>query len=300
MLTPSAIPCVLAVDDDPFMRAILEDNLNAGGLQALLAVDGEAAWQELERHAGRVECMVIDRMMPNLDGMGLLARVKADRRFEHLPVIFVTAAGAPEEISEGIAAGAYYYLVKPFDSQLLTTLVKSAVEDFRNIRGRRLVENELEIGFRSLSHARFNIRTVEDARSLAILLSQLYPVPQRVNLGIVELLINAVEHGNLGIDYADKTRLVLETRWDEEIEYRLTLPENAEKYVDVEYEREPELIRLTIRDQGKGFDWRGYMSIEAERALDPHGRGIAMSRMISFDHIEYLGQGNIVQAVVEI
>ncbi len=291
-------PCILAVDDDAMMRLLLGENLSEAGFEVLLAEDGEDAWQQLQDNSERVECLVLDRMMPNLDGMGLLLRVKADERFKHLPVIFETAAGEPAEMAEGIAAGAYYYLVKPFDGDLLVTLVHSAVEDFRNICGRENADADQLVAYRSLCEAAFEIRTLDEIHALTPLLAQLFPDPQRVNLGILELLINAVEHGNLGIQYDEKTRLVLDANWQEEVERRLALPENVAKHVRIRFVREPQAIRLSISDQGAGFDWRNYLSISSERALDPHGRGIAMSRMISFDNIEYVGNGNQVDATV--
>jgi DNA-binding response OmpR family regulator/anti-sigma regulatory factor (Ser/Thr protein kinase) len=293
-------PCVLAVDDDALMRLVLEDNLSEAGFEVLLAEDGEIAWQLLQENSERIECLVLDRMMPNLDGMGLLLRAKADERFKHLPVIFETAAGEPEDMTEGIAAGAYYYLVKPFNSDLLITLVRSAVEAFRNIRGRENAAAEQETAYRSLREAAFEIRTIDEVHALAPLLARLFPDPGRVNLGIIELLINAVEHGNLGINYGEKTRLVLDDNWRAEVERRLAMSEYADKRVYVHFLRDPHNVRLSIRDQGAGFDWRKYLSISADRALDPHGRGIAMSRMISFDNIEYVGNGNQVDATISL
>jgi len=291
--------CVLAVDDDALMRAMLEDNLAEAGYEVLLAEHGEAAWDLLQEQSERIECLVVDRMMPKLDGMGLIHRVKSDPRFRHLPVIFETAAGEPAEMAEGIAAGAYYYLVKPFDSQILTTLVRSAIEDYRNARGQADAEVQRHVGMCTLRYAEFSISTLSEVHALTPLLAQIFPDPQRVHLGILELLINAIEHGNLGIDYATKSRLVIEDGWQAEVERRLSLPENSEKAVTITARRGPDEIRLLIHDEGNGFDWNQYLDISPERALDPHGRGIAMSRLISFDSIEYLGRGNEVAVTVK-
>jgi phosphoserine phosphatase RsbU/P len=51
-------------------------------------------------------------------------------------------------------------------------------------------------------------------------------------------------------------------------------------------------VTMDLRDQGKGFDWRGYQELSAERAADPHGRGIAMARMLAFHNLDYHGAGN--------
>jgi hypothetical protein len=55
-------------------------------------------------------------------------------------------------------------------------------------------------------------------------------------------------------------------------------------------------VSFDIADQGDGFDWQKYLEISPERAFDPHGRGVAMSRMMSFDTLEYIGSGNRVIA----
>jgi hypothetical protein len=78
------------------------------------------------------------------------------------------------------------------------------------------------------------------------------------------------------------------------------LPENAEKIVSVLLERSSKEICITISDCGEGFDWKNYLEISPERAFDPNGRGIAMSRMMSFDTLKYLGNGNQVVASVKL
>jgi anti-sigma regulatory factor (Ser/Thr protein kinase) len=146
----------------------------------------------------------------------------------------------------------------------------------------------------SLEYGVFRCRTLAESRDLASGLARGCPDPKRVVLGLQELLTNAVEHGNLGISYADKTRLVLENRWADEVEHRLTQPGYGQRTVTVTLAREAGDITLTIQDQGDGFDWRKYLEFDPERAFDPHGRGIAMARMMSFDALEYQGNGNTV------
>jgi hypothetical protein len=111
-------------------------------------------------------------------------------------------------------------------------------------------------------------------------------------------MTNAVEHGNLGISYDEKTQLNNEGRWQEEVERRLCLPENLGKYALLKLEQGPTELRITIRDQGPGFDWENYLQISPERVFDNHGRGIAMAGAVSFDRIEYRGNGNEVVGFV--
>ena len=57
-------------------------------------------------------------------------------------------------------------------------------------------------------------------------------------------------------------------------------------------------IEITVTDQGCGFDWQSYISLDEHRAFDSHGRGIAMARMMSFDTLEYRGCGNQVVGTI--
>lgn len=292
---------LLVVDDEMFNREILQELLSEASYSVVQAADGEVAWQILETEQHNFSAILLDRMMPRLDGMGLLARMKGDRRFAKIPVIFQTAIDHPQDIAEGIKAGAFYYLIKPVDKKGLFAIVQSAVNTFHMADSMQVAANQSQS---DLSHlllkSEFKLSTLHEARTLASVLSSFYPQPQRVLLGITELLINAVEHGNLDISYQDKSRLLLEGKWEAEVELRLALPKYAAKKVEVRLEQNSQEISLFISDCGEGFDSRQYMEISPERAFDPNGRGIAMSKTLSFDSIEYKGRGNQLVAVVKI
>jgi len=67
--------------------------------------------------------------MPKMNGLDLLMRMKVEEPFKHIPVIMQTVLDREEEIAEGIEAGAYYYLTKPFDKKMLQVIVKAAIKD---------------------------------------------------------------------------------------------------------------------------------------------------------------------------
>ncbi len=292
---------LLVVDDEEFNRHILKKCLSDVGYDVTLAADGEEAWELLDGGKHDFSAVLLDRMMPRLDGMGLLARVKSNSRFARLPVIFQTAAANPPEIAEGLKAGAFYYLTKPINREVMLAVVQSAVnEHLMAAVLRREAVDERRFFFALLRRSEFHLRTLNEARLLADTLASFYPAPQRVLLGLSELLINAVEHGNLGIGYKEKSVLLQEAKWESEIERRLALPENATKIVDVLLEHSQKEICITITDCGEGFAWEKYMEMSPERAFDPNGRGIAMSRMMSFDSLEYLGNGHQVAATVKL
>ena len=124
------------------------------------------------------------------------------------------------------------------------------------------------------------------------------PDPDKVVPGISELLINAIEHGNLNIGYTEKSRLKHSGMWEKEIAHRLTRPDYKDKMVAVAFRKQDKMITITIRDEGNGFDWSDYLEFHPERMFDYNGRGIAMAKVYSFDEIKYSDKGNVVTATI--
>ncbi|MDD5247722.1 MAG: response regulator [Rhodocyclaceae bacterium] len=291
---------ILVVDDEALNRAIIAECLDDIAYRLDMAVDGEEAWEKLERSSAPYHLILLDRMMPRLDGMALLQRIKATPRHQRIPVIMQTAAASIDQVCEGIKAGVYYYLTKPYAPEALLAIVRAALADIaaRDEAARRVraQADALKLAVK----AEFRFRSIAEACSLAALLAHLCPVPETAVLGLTELMMNAVEHGNLGISYADKSLLRRENRWEEEIERRSKLPEYRERSVSITAERSVDAVEFTIVDEGAGFAWQPYLQLDAERAFDPNGRGIAMARMTSFDRLDYRGCGNEVVATVRV
>lgn len=292
---------VLVVDDEALNLEILAEYFGFAGeppFSPSCIDSGEGAWALLQDPANHFDIILLDRMMPGLDGISLLRRIKSEPRLADIPVILQTAADSADEIREGLEAGAYYYLTKPYRHDALIAIVLAALTDARahdSLR-RRLDEHVGSLQF--LAHADFRFRSIDEAGQLAAFLAQACPHPDRAILGISELLINAVEHGNLGLGYGEKSRLKRDDNWQAEISRRLTLPENADKEVRVSIARQADGVTLRVEDHGKGFAWQDFLQISPERACDPNGRGIALAGMLSFSSLSYEGCGNIAVATI--
>lgn len=294
----SSSASVLVVDDHALDRKLLTAYLTPEGYEVDTASDGVEAWGKLNADPERYDVVLLDRTMPRMDGMQLLTRMKEEEHLRMVPVIMQTALARRDHILEGIRAGAYYYLTKPYDVDMLKSVVRTAVSDHQAYRE---MQTQVKKGFdslRLLEKATFTFQTVEQARDLGALLANACPDPAATVIGLTELMVNAVEHGNLGITYEDKSKLFASGKWSEEVHRRLALPENASKRAEVSFERADGQLRFTIRDQGRGFDWQTYLQIDPQRAFDTHGRGIAMANRLSFSHIEYRGSGNEVVGTV--
>lgn len=292
--------CILVVEDEATNRFLINELLQDDGYTTVAVDNGEAAWQELARAPERFDAVLLDRAMPGMDGIQVLTQIKAHPSLRMLPVIMQTGKTAKEDILEGLQRGAYYYLTKPFERATLLAIVKTAVADYTNYKSLSQQLRQTANTLRMLKKGHFSFRTLEEGRNLASLLANATPDPEKVMVGLMELLLNAVEHGNLGITYDEKCQLRDKVLWMEEVERRLQLPENAKKQVSIAMKRLKKTIHFTIRDQGQGFDWRPYLDFSPERVFDCNGRGIAMARALSFDHLEYRGCGNEVVAVVKL
>ena len=290
---------VLLVDDEELNLEILLEYFDGEpGFSLETAADGEIAWEILQDETRHFDLILLDRMMPRLDGVGLLRRMMGVPRLALIPVVLQTAAGSAEQVREGMEAGAYYYLTKPYRRDALLAIAHAAITDARSRRSLRHQLQDHISALQFLNQGQFCVRTIDEASRLAAFIAQACPNPEASVLGISELLVNAVEHGNLGVSYAEKATLKLNDTWRDEIDRRSLLPENLAKYVTLSFLREGSSITLRITDEGSGFAWQDYLEMNPDRACDPNGRGIALARMLSFSSIYYEGCGNIAVATL--
>ncbi len=291
---------VLLVEDDPDLRAALSQILDTAEMAVVAAMDGADALGYLDAEPLAFDAVVTDRIMPKVDGMELLRTIKARREMALLPVIILTVAAEPHQMVEGIDAGAYAYLPKPVEAEVLVSMVRSAAADWRHVQElNRHIRSDADT-LTLTRQARFEYRSPDQAMGLGALLAKTCPDPDRVVMGLSELLVNAIEHGNLEIGYDEKSRLLQEQAWQDEIERRLSLPDYQDRRAVVEVERRADGLVFTIRDQGSGFDPAAYLEIDPRRVFDAHGRGIAMARLLSFDDLRYEEGGRCAIATVRV
>jgi DNA-binding response OmpR family regulator len=286
---------VLVVDDDPNLSAMLEAILTQDRYAVVKASDGVEAQEVLKDGNKEISAIILDWAMPRLTGIEFLKWVKDEGEFKEIPVIMHTALTEPDRLKEAIDAGAYYYLPKPASPQVIHSIVHAAVSDFEGRRNLLKKLSESENPFRLLQEGTFKFRTIKEGEYLAVRIANTCPEPERASM-VVEVFINAIEHGNLGISYQDKGRYMEQGTWYQEIERRLDLPENKSKYVHALVQRHPEKLTVVVQDQGPGFDFSKYLNLDSSRLLDNHGRGIAMAR--AFLDLQYMGNGNKVLVTV--
>ncbi|HET7679509.1 MAG TPA: sigma-54 dependent transcriptional regulator [Xanthobacteraceae bacterium] len=141
---------ILIVDDDPVQRRLLEAMAVRFGYQALTADGGDAALRLLGGpEASRVDCVILDLVMPDLDGLGMLAKMR--ERGLRMPVIVQTAHGGIDNVVSAMRAGAADFVVKPVGPERLQVSLRNA-----------LAQSALEGELQRIKHARAGILTFRD------------------------------------------------------------------------------------------------------------------------------------------
>ncbi len=126
---------VLVIDDDPMIRHIVESILSSEGYNVVVAEHGEQAAQIVDAEPRPVsfDLMICDVMMPGMNGIDFVNRMKIHADTQTIPIIMLTAESKSEDIMTGYEVGADYYITKPFTRQQLlygiSMVFDEAVED---------------------------------------------------------------------------------------------------------------------------------------------------------------------------
>ena len=116
---------ILVVDDESRMRKLLRDFLTAKGYQILEAEDGEKAIEVFEENRNKVKLILLDVMMPKLDGWSVLRKIRQE---SNLPVIMLTARGEEQDELFGFELGVDEYISKPFSTKILVARVEAILK----------------------------------------------------------------------------------------------------------------------------------------------------------------------------
>ena len=141
---------ILVADDEPHIRRILQFLLEQEGFRVHLVADGEEAWKAVTSF--QPDLVLLDVMMPRMDGFSVLEIIRAGFETSRLPVILLTAKGEVEDRVRGLKGGANDYVIKPFNQDELLLRVKNLLEATRREReanpltglpGNRAIEREI-------------------------------------------------------------------------------------------------------------------------------------------------------------
>jgi CheY-like chemotaxis protein/anti-sigma regulatory factor (Ser/Thr protein kinase) len=266
----------LIVEDEEDMGSLLVETLRRWGFDATLFLRGGNAVAWTRQH--RPELILLDLMLPDVDGYEICHQLKLDRTTNLIPIVMVTARGSHEDKVRGLEVGANFYLTKPFTETQLQRAV-TEVQGWRE--GLKQRGTHGEVHFQLLS----DVQYLEELNQLLASLFLFTPLsPQQVKQLITvvrELGVNAIEWGH---------------------RRQVDLP------VTVTYHIDGEKVSILIRDTGPGFNPRevahaareddpiGHLGIREALGLREGGYGILMARAM-VDELQYNEKGNEVRLV---
>lgn len=279
---------ILVADDDSETLDVVVRTIEELGHIALKAGNGKEVIEFFHLQGPRVDAVFLDRIMPYMDGPAVSRFMAHDPVLRLLPVIMQNNDNDPVENDANI----FYQLRKPYDMALLRAVLSAAIRQAQKNRRLQRRMSHYRAGFGLTHTAKFRFRTLAQAEDLACFIANFFPDPEHVVTGLAELMINAIEHGNLRIGEKEKEDLIRSGRWKEEVAKRLADPACKDLYAEIAMTRRDGGIYVVITDQGEGFAWQNYVRITPEQAARISGRGIAHAATVCFDALRYDAVGN--------
>ncbi len=282
---------LLLVDDDLDVLEFLALQFSERGCHVLRATDARAALDIIRGQAGKIDLVLSDLRMPDVDGMQLLQRIVA--LHANLPVVLMSAQADLDLALETIRAGAIDLCLKPLVGAEIERILQR-LEQFHDFRPSRaelalpMFSERLEIEIPSARPlARKIVGRVNEYFQPALLYLGFRPGQFRVCLQ--EAVENALVHGNLGIDSDLKERdwAAFEALVAERAMQKSDLP------VRVTLNFTSEGMSCEVRDQGEGFD-PGGLSLVEDRVLCSSGRGLLLIQSI-MDEVNWTDHGRCIR-----
>jgi len=283
---------VLVVEDDYSSRELLRICIEKEGYQCQTANDGVDGFNLFKKF--NPDLIISDVRMPHMNGIELLESIR--KISKDVIIVFITGHGNEELALQALQLGANNYLKKPVDITEIKTITNRYYDV---IKSKALQSNIVDL----IRHREMEIEIDSDmnlVQSLANYLSEKTgnffdsKEKMRIELGLNELLINAIEHGNWEISYDEKNQALLDDRIGALYKAKREHPDNIHKKVLVKYKQSEKFCEWIITDSGKGFDWKLIPNPSNAQLTRINGRGILLSKL-QFDEFEYMGKGNIVR-----
>lgn len=294
MQTVGSKPKILIVDDEENLRSLLVKLIRREGFQPIEAADGKTA---IELYKVSNPAVVIsDVMMPEMDGLTLLDEIK--KIDSEAIIILMTGFGNENILLKALRGGAANFFKKPFNFKEVLDVVKN------------MIKHRME----KASEAYYTTCLVEESKSFEMTtgganifpiihqissnLESIFPRSELINLkiGIEEMLTNAIEHGNLGIDFKEKNKALEIGKFGKLLEKKMDAGNNRYKKVRIRSELNREYFKVTVKDEGEGFDWRSLVGTFPNNFLTYNGRGIFLTK-IFYDEVSYNEKGNEVSII---
>ncbi len=266
----------LVVEDEEDTSQILAEYLRRWGFEPTVLNEGQSAVPWVRQH--HPEVILLDLLLPGVDGFSICESLKLDRETNLIPIIMITALTGHEERVRGLQVGANRYLTKPFSGPELSKAIYDAFA-WREEVEKRGTEGEIHFHLQSDTAYLDELNAMLSALFLFSGLAESHV--RQLTTAVRELCTNAIEWGH---------------------------QKQVERIVDVTYQIDAEKTAIIIRDDGPGFDPRNlphaaqeddpvaHMMVRETLGLREGGFGILMSRGL-VDDLQYNERGNVVRLI---
>jgi CheY-like chemotaxis protein/anti-sigma regulatory factor (Ser/Thr protein kinase) len=266
----------LVVEDEPETGQLLAEILRRRGYDPTVMTEGKPAvpWTQ----ENRPELILLDLMLPDIDGYDICETLKLERDTNLIPIIMVTARDTPKDKVHGLQVGANHYLTKPFTVEQLTQAIDRAVA-WRHDLEHSGTEGEIHFQLQS---------DTEYLDELNHLLGSLFLFSGVAESQVRQLIAAVREMGTNAIEWGHQ--------------------KNIDLIVTVTYRIDPEKVTITIKDTGPGFDRRkllhaakpedpvSHLMVRETLGMREGGFGILMAEGL-VDDLQYNEAGNEVRLV---
>jgi two-component system phosphate regulon response regulator PhoB len=116
---------ILVIEDEEDIQELIQYNLSKEGFLSVSALSGEDGLKKIKRES--VDLVVLDLMLPGMDGLDVCRALKKNDKTQHIPIIILTAKGEESDVVTGLELGADDYIVKPFSPKILVARIKSVL-----------------------------------------------------------------------------------------------------------------------------------------------------------------------------
>jgi CheY-like chemotaxis protein/anti-sigma regulatory factor (Ser/Thr protein kinase) len=270
------MPLALVVEDEQSTGELLAEILRRRGFDSTLVQEGKGAAAWAKEH--KPDLILLDLMLPDIDGYQVCEALKLDRSTNLIPVVMVTARDQPQDRVHGLEVGANGYVIKPFSMEQLNEAITQALAWQASIRR---MGAEGQILFRLQSDTRY-VEQVNNLLASLYLFTGLKEMQiHQLTMAVRELGVNAVEWGHR---------------------------KQIDRIVTIAYHIHPDKVVIDIRDTGPGFDPKklphaarpedplAHMTVRESMGIREGGFGILMSRGL-VDELQYNDKGNEVRLV---